>query len=139
MPLVVGSADLSDEQFLSSLDSKSLTPSRFRHGDHLRFAWLLVHRLPLERAESLVRSTIRAFAERQGAGSRYHETVTLGWVKLIATHQENTFEEFLSVNEHRLTRELLHRFWTPELLWNEKARREWIAPDREPLPPIPGS
>jgi hypothetical protein len=39
-------------------------------------------------------------------------------------HHGAEFVEFLIVNERRLSKELLHRFWTPELLASDKARRQ---------------
>jgi hypothetical protein len=94
-----------------------------------------VHRLPLEQAEETVRATIQAFAQRHGVPGLYHETITRAWVRLIATHHETSFGEFLEANEYRLNRELLWRFWTPEILGSEMAKRQWVEPDRHALPP----
>ncbi|MDQ6706718.1 MAG: hypothetical protein M3Z85_12165, partial [Acidobacteriota bacterium] len=86
----------------------------------------------------LVSSGIKRFAERHGVAHIYHETVTIAWVRLISTHRESTFAEFLRVNEDWLNRELLHRFWSPELLGSDLAKREWVTPDRQALPPLLG-
>jgi hypothetical protein len=64
----------------------------------------------------------------------FHETITMAWVSLLATHHEPTFDQFVSENEHRLNRELLHRFWTPSMLDSNGARSAWLPPDRAPLP-----
>jgi hypothetical protein len=134
MALILASAGLNDEYFLAALNSAELSPSQFRHADHLRLAWLYLHQKPLAEAEELVRSTIRKFAERHRVSHLYNETVTIGWVRLIATHREPTFTDFLRENESRLNLQLLHRFWTPELLASDRAKREWVAPDRRVLP-----
>ena len=55
-------------------------------------------------------------------------------MRLLATHQENSFEEFLRENEARLSIGLLHRFWTPEVLAGQEAALRWVAPDRRELP-----
>jgi hypothetical protein len=132
--MVLGSCDFSDEQFLAALASGELAASQFRHADHLRLAWLWVRRLPLEQAEERVRATIQAFAQRHGVPGLYHETITRAWVRLIATHRETSFGEFLEENEYRLNRELLWRFWTPEVLGSEVAKGQWVEPDRHALP-----
>jgi hypothetical protein len=132
--LVLGSSYLNDEEFLSAFHTCRLPLQRFRHADHLRLAWLHVRRASLEQAELHVRSGIRKFAERNGVAHVYHETITTAWVRLIATHQESSFAEFLRVNEPRLNLELLHRFWTPELLRSEAASSQWVPPDRRKLP-----
>ena len=132
--LVLASAHLGDEEFLAAFHSCRLANSEFRHADHLRLAWLHLHRTGLAGALEQVRAGIRRFAEHHGARHLYHETVTAAWVRLLATHHEATFEEFLRVNEPRLTAALLHRFWSPELLASDAARHHWVAPDRAPLP-----
>jgi hypothetical protein len=81
-----------------------------------------------------VRGGIQAFAKHHHLGCLYHETITTAWMHLLATHDENTFDEFLSVNESRLNSDLLHRFWTPEILASREARARWIPPDRCDLP-----
>jgi hypothetical protein len=134
MPLVIASADLTDDEFLSAFQSWDLPLSGFRHGDHLRLAWLHLHRISVAEAELQVRNGIRRFAERHGLPHIYHDTVTRAWVRLLATHHEPSFSEFLSKHEDRLNAGLLHSFWTPELLASQQARRGWVAPDRMPLP-----
>jgi len=57
-------------------------------------------------------------------------------VKLLATHQEASFEDFITSNRHRLNLELLHRFWTPAILDSEAAKLGWIPPDKMALPAI---
>jgi hypothetical protein len=134
MAIVIASSHLSDEQFLAGFESCELPLAGFRHGDHLRMAWLYVHREPIEEAMEKVQGGIRRFATHYGVGHIFHVTMTAAWVKLIATHSEKDFAEFVAVNEARLNLELLHGFWTPELLGSEAARMGWVAPDRAALP-----
>lgn len=137
MPLRPSSSALSDAEFLAAFHACSLPPACFRHADHLRLAWLSVHQQhSLKTAIDNVRDGIRAYATHLGKPELYHETITVGWLYLIASHDEPTFEEFLRLNENRLNGELLHRFWSPELLQSETARREWVAPDRMQLPEL---
>jgi hypothetical protein len=70
----------------------------------------------------------------------YHETITVAWMRLLATHHEPTLQEFLAENESRLGKDLLFRFWSPELLDSTEARAEWTPPDRQSLPtPVRGA
>ena len=100
----------------------------------MRLAWILLHRKPFDEALTLIREGIRRFAAHHGASHIFHETVTIAWVKLLATHDEASFEEFIAKNEHRLNLDLLHRFWTPALLESEAARMGWVPPDKKALP-----
>lgn len=135
MSLKPTSAALSDAEFLAAFHACSLPPACFRHADHLRLAWLHLHQHPLEVAIGNVRNGIKAYATHLGRPEFYHETITMAWTRLVASHNEATFYEFLRLNEPRLNGGLLHRFWSPELLRSESARKEWIAPDRMQLPP----
>jgi hypothetical protein len=134
VPLVLASAHLSDEEFLQAFHSCRLLNSEFHHADHLRLAWLHLHREPAEVALAKVRAGIQKFAAHHGATQLYHETITTAWVRLLGTHHEGSFDEFLRENEARLSKELLHRFWSPEVLAGEEARARWVAPDRRELP-----
>jgi CDP-diacylglycerol--glycerol-3-phosphate 3-phosphatidyltransferase len=134
MSLVVASAEIGDEEFLASFHSCELPASSFRHGDHLRLAWLLLHRNPFEEAHTLVREGIRRYAAHLGVPHLYHETITIAWVKLLATHREASFAEFIAANEHRLNLDLLHRFWSPGVLDSAAARSGWVPPDKAVLP-----
>ena len=134
MALVIASASLDDDAFLAALNSCELPLSSFRHGDHLRLAWLQLHRHGTEEALGLVREGIQRYAAHHGVSHIFHETMTAAWVKLLATHHEASFEEFISANEDRLNVGLLHRFWTAEALDSEVARRSWLPPDRAALP-----
>ena len=134
MALVVASAHLSEDEFLQAFHSCRLPNSEFRHADHLRLAWLHLRRATFPDALEQVRNGIRRFAEHHGAPHLYHDTVTTAWVRLLATHHESTFAEFLRANEPRLTAALLHRFWTPEVLASDAARQHWVPPDRAGLP-----
>jgi hypothetical protein len=134
MAIVTASSHLSDEDFLVGFEHCELPLSNFRHGDHLRLAWLCVHRAPVNDAVERVRNGIRRFATHHGVAHIFHETITAAWVKLISTHREQSFGEFVTTNESRLNLELLHRFWTPEVLRSDAARLGWVAPDKTPLP-----
>jgi hypothetical protein len=134
MPVTVASAALTDDEFLTAFDSCTLPNTSFRHGDHLRFAWLQLHRHSFEEGLNLVHSGIRKFAEYNGMPYLFHDTITTAWVRLLATHHEASFTEFIALNDHRLTASLLHRFWTPAVLESDAARRGWVPPDKAPLP-----
>jgi len=136
VPLVPASAHLADDEFLDAFHSCRLSTSEFRHADHLRLAWLHLHRENFETALHHVRSGIRAFTAHHGMMHLYHETLTIAWVGLVATHDESSFHEFLLRNEPKLTTRLLHRFWTPDLLAGQEARLRWLPPDLRQLPQL---
>jgi hypothetical protein len=134
MPLTVASIGLSDDAFLSAFHHCELPLSMFRHGDHLRFAWLTLHGHEFDEALQIVREGILRFATHYKVAHIFHETITAAWVHLLASHREPTFSAFLAKHQGRLNMELLHRFWTPEVLDSPDAREHWLPPDRASLP-----
>jgi hypothetical protein len=106
----------------------------FTNEDHFRLAWEQLHSEPFDAAVDSVRNTIKAIAASKGASHKYHETITVAWMKLVATHRDATFDEFYSANAHRLNASTLHRFWSPELLGSPEAKAAWVAPDLAELP-----
>lgn len=132
--MAFGSEPLTDDEFLAAFHSCRLPKEQFKNLDHFRLAWLHVHRESQAEAEIRVREGIVAFAAHLGATGKYHETITVAWVRLLATHREPTFDEFVRKNEAKLNLDTLHRFWSPELLASDRARREWVPPDRQELP-----
>ncbi len=131
---MLATAHLGDDEFLEAFHSCRLRTSEFRHADHLRLAWLHLAREPFDTALNSVRGGIQAFAKHHNLSGLYHETITTAWVHLLATHHENSFAEFLTVNESLLNASLLHRFWTPAILAGLEARGSWVPPDRQELP-----
>jgi hypothetical protein len=134
MACVLASAHLGDDEFLAAFHSCELKESEFRNADHFRLAWLHVHCEPVAIAVANVCSGIQRFAAHHGASGKYHSTTTMAWVRLVATHREASFDEFLQANAHRLNADLLHRFWSPKLLASAQAKSGWIAPDLMELP-----
>lgn len=134
MGLPFGSAHLNDNDFLEAFHSCRLANSQFRHADHLRLAWIHLHRQPFAEALQQVRTGVQRFAAHHNVPHLYHETITAAWMHLLATHHEASFEEFLAKNESRLGKDLLLRFWSPELLDSREAREAWTPPDRRGLP-----
>jgi len=134
MACVLASAHLRDDEFLAAFHSCELKNSEFRNADHFRLAWLHVHREPVETAVANVCSGIQRFAAYYGGSEKYHSTITMAWVRLVATHREASFAEFLQANGHRLNANLLQRFWSPELLASVQAKSGWVAPDLKELP-----
>ena len=134
MPVAIASAHLDDATFLAAFADGTLPLASFRHGDHLRYAWLQLHRAAFDDAVQNIHAGIQHYAEHHGVAHIFHYTLTRAWIMLLATHPEPTFSDFLRHNEAWLNKDLLHRFWTPEALASPAAKTSWLPPDRESLP-----
>jgi hypothetical protein len=123
-------------RFLRDFHDHSL--QGFGHRDHLRLARALTKTHGLDISERLIRQGIKEFAEHQGAGNRYHETLTMFWVRIVnhavqSRPDINNFDVFLDSFPFLLDKNLPVRHWTSERLWSDSARRRWIEPDLRPI------
>jgi CDP-diacylglycerol--glycerol-3-phosphate 3-phosphatidyltransferase len=125
---------MSDGDFLRSLQDRSIPGGQFHHGDHLRLAWLLLELLPFEEALDATRRTLQNFALRTGSANHYHETITRGWLLLLASQEGLTFQE--CVDSYPQGENPLLSFWSQDVLQSEAARTGWVPPDLADLPPV---
>src|SRR5919109_4195987 len=74
-------AALTDEEFLARFEARDL--EAFSHRDHIRLAFAYARSGGMQAAVDGARG-IKAFAEAQGAPGTYHETMTVGWARVVA-------------------------------------------------------
>lgn len=141
-----------DDELLEAFESATLPAGAFRHRDHVRMAWIyLGRRPPLQALESFA-GALRRFAAAQGAPGLYHETITWSFFFLIQERRARgadgeDWEEFARRNPDLLAWKpsILDRYYRPETLGSELARRVFVLPDAPPevgsgrnlLPPGP--
>ena len=130
---------LPDDEFLHAFFSAELANSDFHHRDHLRLTWLVLRRHGLVEAEAKIASGIQNFAAIHGHATRYHDTMTRFWVRLVAHAVANgpgikDFEAFLAAFPMLLDPALPFRHWRREAMFTPEARASWREPDVAPLP-----
>lgn len=113
---------------------------KFGHREHVELAWSYLDRYPLAAAKHAMASAIRHVAAEHGAADKYHETLTLAWIHLVAVHRErwpaSTFEEFMLRNRQLLDSHLLDEHYSPQVLGSASARAAWTEPDLRALPAL---
>ena len=128
-----------DEHFLAAFEAGQIANQSFHHRDHLRLAWVQIHRLGLEQASESVTVAIRHFAAHHGHANRYHDTMTRFWLQAVAIginhHPELAFEELLRAESHLLDKNLPFLHWSRERMGSEEARCRWVEPDLRSMPP----
>jgi hypothetical protein len=131
---------MTDEAFLSAFESGTLPRAHFDHRGHLRAAWLYLERHPLPEAAARCAATIRAYAIGQGDHEKFHHTLTLAFMHIVAerrhAHPAADFDTFLAAAPELLTgaRALIARHYSPARLRTPEARHGFVPPDRAPLP-----
>jgi hypothetical protein len=72
-----------------------------------------------------------------------HETLILAWARLVEQALSQTgsfgdFADFLGGHPELRLRERVLDYYSPERLRSARAHREFVLPDRAPLPTAPG-
>jgi hypothetical protein len=130
-----------DENFLRAFEDLSFPGVQFHHREHLRVAWLYLKSSDASRAAERMSAGIRRFANHHGATQKYHHTLTLFWMRLVAvalveTPPDSTFEEFLTANPELGDKNLFAKYFSETLLQTPAARESWVEPDLQPLPDL---
>jgi hypothetical protein len=131
---------MSDDEFVNAFLQCRLSSDDFDHRGHLRIAWLLLRRYPLEQAIEEICVGIARSARHFGAPDKYNRTLSEALVRLIAHAEAHTphaaFEEFVAANSALVhnVRGVLAQYYSPGLLHSVTAKRSFEMPDLQPLP-----
>ncbi len=131
---------MTDEEFVDAFETCRLPNERFHHRDHLRLAWIYLRRYGARDAPARIAESIRRYAAHHGKPEKYHETLTVAWLRLVANSAARSaalgFEDLLAASPELLDKNTLHRYYSPELLALESARTQFVPPDRQTLPSL---
>src|SRR5690242_5443839 len=134
-----GTLHLNDDEFLRAFESCELSNSAFHHCDHVRAAWLYIRRFGEAQAATRLSEGIRRFATHHGSPQKYHHTMSVAWVSLIAAAHRDTpaldrFEDFVAAHPHLLDMRALSKYYSASRLGSPAARAVWVEPDLQMLP-----
>lgn len=131
-----------DAEILSLVDrfrACTLPRAEWTHRAHLAVAAWAIRGQGVERATAFLREGIRRYNRSVGNLTGYHETITLAYVAVIGRFLEERdrgqplAELVADLVESCGARDHLLRFYTPEALRSDEARRGWVAPDVRPI------
>ena len=136
-----GAPAWSDQDFLRAFEDLSFPADLFHHREHIQVAWLYLKSADASRAAERMSEGIRRFANHQGATQKYHHTLTLAWMRLVAaalveTPEGYTFEQFIAAHPQLKDTNLLAKYYSKELMKTAAAREAWAEPDLQPLPDL---
>lgn len=129
---------MTDEQFTRAFERGEIPPADFDHRAHVRVAWVYVQEGPsLEAATARMREAIKRFAAAAHAAQKYHETITVLWMRLLGeAYARGTAPCELEVLLERVPeladKNLPLKYYTRERLFSDEARTGWVAPDVAP-------
>lgn len=132
---------MDDRVFLQAFEDGTLPPSEFSHRGHIRMAWLYLREYGWGEGIMRIRSGIQIFAARLGATTKYHETITVFWARLVQhmineQPQLETFDDFLAHFPQILDSRLIQQHYSSDLLKSTLARAQWVEPDLTLMPSL---
>jgi hypothetical protein len=127
---------VTDEELVAGFEKAALGEGEFPHAAHVRVAWWYLRRHPLPEALGRFCNGLRRFAAAKGVPQRYHETMTVAYMLLIAERMDDgrdlPWPRFAERNGDLLVRSpsILDRYYTEAMLASARARRSFVMPDR---------
>jgi len=111
--------------------------AEFPHREHLRMAFEMLRRHDFAEVVLHYSRALRAMTARAGRPEAFHQTVTIAFLSLIAERLERRghaadFAAFLRANPELLEKSLLGRWYGPQRLASEAARRTFLLPEPAP-------
>jgi hypothetical protein len=104
----------------------------FPHREHLRMAFLTLQRYDFAESVLHYSRALRAMTTRAGKPEAFHQTVTIAFLSLIAERLEggrwDDFAAFAGDNPDLLDKGAVGRWYRPERLASERARRIFLLP-----------
>jgi hypothetical protein len=134
---MTAAAPEADDEFLRAFDARELRDG-IGHREHLRLAWILIQRDGPDRAAPEIERRLRHLAAAHGMPERYHRTLTLFWIRLVAhvarRRPSASFAAFADSELWLLDTGLARRHYSKELLASPRARARWVEPDLIAMP-----
>ena len=90
---------MTDEELMRAFESRTL--EEFPHASHVRVAWCHLERDPILVALARFRIALQRFATAKGKPDRYHQTITIALLLMIADRRGpagESWEEFAARN-----------------------------------------
>jgi hypothetical protein len=105
-------------------------PRNFPHSEHVRMAFEMLRRHSFPETVLHYSQALRKMTAHAGKPEAYHETITIAFLSLIAERIDNTkeFESFASLNPDLFDKRVLTRWYSPERLAADCARRTFVLP-----------
>jgi hypothetical protein len=128
---------MDDETLIRTFEAGGEPAGGFHHREHVRVAWYYLRQSPVPDALVRFSTNLRRFAAARGKPGLYHETITTAFLLLINERLDEGARDlpwaaFAERNADLLTWQpsALDRYYRPETLASDRARRTFVMPDR---------
>ncbi|WIO74931.1 hypothetical protein QP938_03235 [Porticoccaceae bacterium LTM1] len=130
-----------DTEFKKEVESCTFPIPNFDHRAHLRLAYIYLVENDTEKATQAMRSALLGLLKKAGIdpSGKFHETLTRAWVlavKYFMNHTGNSesADEFIDKNPRMLDSKIMLSHYSAEVIFSDKARKEFVEPNLEPIP-----
>lgn len=125
--------DMGDEDFLAQFRDGTLDLTSFGHEEHLRIGFVCLEKFGLWAGTDMARKALIGLATEAGVPEKYHETVTAAYMMIINERrhrqpENREWDRFLAANPDLLDRDLLEKYYSPEMLNSREARDVFVLP-----------
>ena len=128
---------MTENDLIESFENCTLPPESFPHREHVRLAWLYLHKYSALEALAKFCVGLKRFSAALGKADRYHETITWAYLLLIRERMARTggicnWEEFAAANADLLDWQtnILKQYYLAETLNSALAKQVFIFPDK---------
>lgn len=122
---------------LVRFEAGRLTSAELSHDAHVRVGFEMLQRHPFDEALARYSRALRLTTERLGATGKYHATITVAFLALIAERREasraRTWEEFVRAAPELLDSRCLERWYPTDVLRSDLARATFVLPPPTPV------
>src|SRR5258705_1850333 len=131
-------SQVTDREVARAFEEGSVTPAESTHLAHVRVAWVYLNEAAsVEGALPRMRDAIRRFAAAAGASQKYHETITVLWMRLLedvrARGASGELVDVLRAYPALADKDLPLEYYSRDRLFGDEARATWVEPDRRSL------
>jgi hypothetical protein len=110
-----------------------IAAASFPHREHVRMAFEMLRRHDFAETALHYSRALRTMAQQSGKPQAFHQTVTIAFLSLIAERLEggewHDFAAFARDNPDLLDKSTVARWYRPERLGSEPARRTFLLPE----------
>ena len=110
--------------------------ANFPHREHVRMAFEMLRRHDFAETAWLYSRALRLMTARVGKPEAFNQTTTIAFLSLIAERMERggapDFAGFVRAHPEMLDKRALSRWYRPEQLATEIARRTFVLPEPAP-------
>jgi len=128
---------VTEREWMEEFERCTLPNDSFHHADHVKMAFLYLQNYPPLEALGRFSSALTRFATAHGKPDLYNETITWAFLLLIReriarANSRPSWDEFILNNADLLCwdNNILKKYYLPETLSSELAKRIFLFPDR---------